>query len=419
MAETSTAVVGKDDDEDDAVDATTPTESVKGVIVRRSCLGKKLSFADLRTENGAIVKVAFRRSTGWQEDVSARPFPVKTSELPYGALVSMTLQKTSGNVIAWELLQDPKQTAEDKATSTGINYSTYLRERGNLFTNTTKGQYIHSGVEPPKKKRSRPTTTVTSTENDDLSSQPGGHGDKQAKVMRTRLFAQWLLDVFGKDLLAQGSGVLDVAGGKGQLSIELACQHIPCTVIDPLIRKKQSTTISSDSNNGFPVKRDAKRVRKAGGPMPRHLPAFFNQEEFVQQYGKRKKNQQIQPKSSSTTTNSQEVSTEPSHDINPQQLNDDDDDDDNYLIENCSCLVGLHPDQTTQDIVEMALRFQKPVAMVPCCVFPSFFPIRTLHNGTNVNTHEQFCEFLTQQDPSLQCATLPFQGRNVVLYRTS
>ena len=39
---------------------------------------------------------------------------------------------------------------------------------------------------------------------------------------------------FGQDRLAAGSGVLDIAGGKGELSFELHnLNGIPTTVIDP------------------------------------------------------------------------------------------------------------------------------------------------------------------------------------------
>lgn len=45
---------------------------------------------------------------------------------------------------------------------------------------------------------------------------------------------RWLINVFGVDYLSSGSGVLDVAGGKGEVSFELLnLNGIPCTVIDP------------------------------------------------------------------------------------------------------------------------------------------------------------------------------------------
>ncbi len=45
---------------------------------------------------------------------------------------------------------------------------------------------------------------------------------------------RFLLDTFGDDCLRRGSGVLDVAGGKGELSFELVnLNRIWSTVLDP------------------------------------------------------------------------------------------------------------------------------------------------------------------------------------------
>src|SRR5688500_3796078 len=48
------------------------------------------------------------------------------------------------------------------------------------------------------------------------------------------------------------------------------------------------------------------------------------------------------------------------------------------LLLNCSLVVGLHPDQATELIVDFALKHGKPFAVVPCCVFPALFPHRRL-----------------------------------------
>lgn len=41
-------------------------------------------------------------------------------------------------------------------------------------------------------------------------------------------------------------------------------------------------------------------------------------------------------------------------------------------------LIGMHPDQATESIVDMALKYQKPFAIVPCCVFAQENPHRRL-----------------------------------------
>jgi hypothetical protein len=50
---------------------------------------------------------------------------------------------------------------------------------------------------------------------------PHAKGDKAEKDRRAALFAQWLVETYGADYLRQGEGVLDVAGGKGLLSLAL------------------------------------------------------------------------------------------------------------------------------------------------------------------------------------------------------
>ena len=47
--------------------------------------------------------------------------------------------------------------------------------------------------------------------------------------------------------------------------------------------------------------------------------------------------------------------------------------------------VGLHPDEATDAIVDVALQLNIPFAVVPCCVFPnSFAHVRSSNNGASV-----------------------------------
>lgn len=60
------------------------------------------------------------------------------------------------------------------------------------------------------------------------------HG-KSGKQQRAQVFVQWLVDHFGIAYLSQGAGVVDVAGGRGNVSFELwNKRQIPCTLIDPV-----------------------------------------------------------------------------------------------------------------------------------------------------------------------------------------
>jgi len=92
----------------------------------------------------------------------------------------------------------------------------------------------------------------------------------------------------------------------------------------------------------------------------------------------------------------------------------------------CDVLVGMHPDQATEPIVDFCLRSGKPFAVVPCCVFPELFPGRVVRDGDagdeeegrEVREYGEFVRYLAQKHPDAKIAYLPFQGRNRVVYRT-
>ena len=46
------------------------------------------------------------------------------------------------------------------------------------------------------------------------------------------------------------------------------------------------------------------------------------------------------------------------------------------LVHGASLLVGLHPDEATDAIVDVAAALAIPFALVPCCVFPTLFSHR-------------------------------------------
>jgi hypothetical protein len=90
-------------------------------------------------------------------------------------------------------------------------------------------------------------------------------------------------------------------------------------------------------------------------------------------------------------------------------------------VKNASLLIGFHADGATEDIVNVALRYNKPFVVVPCCVFPNFFPNRFLvshsfEEKVPVRSYEQFCTYLHEKDSRFIMETLPFQGRNVAIW---
>jgi len=429
---------------------------VNGTITKRRSLGKHLAFAEIQTfsannepvddiernniiPNYDILKVAFRRaSPTWNKEYD-ETFPSKASSLPYGAHVSMKLKKRLDlhqtnqaevnaknkinhdlwEVHSWNILRDPRTEAtkaatikDEKGRDNGILCSTYLKIRANSFLdhnshnpdsllkverkghqqNDTQTRITISNKKKSiKDLKSNSTTSQTSPNIDNAVEEDLSHGDKKAKALRAKIFAAWLINTFGIEHLSKpiqneskqnkksavNSGILDIAGGKGQLSIELSILgQLSCTVIDPLLRKHGKHFLP----------RDIKRMKKVEGPIPAYI-------------------------------------SKPFYAIISIPSNDDSQDNDDQLmiklVQNSTCLVGLHPDECTEDILDMALKYNKSFAIVPCCVFPSLFPMRYLHSGKIVRSYYDFMQYLLEKDDRLKMEALPFQGKNQVIYFNS
>jgi len=191
------------------------------------------------------------------------------------------------------------------------------------------------------------------------------HGDKVAKSQRAKRFASWLLAQYGQENLRDGYGVLDVAGGQGDLSWTLSVDSgVPCTLVDPGLRR------------GGELKSWQRRaLRKRGETGFAHLPVYFDEANFAS-------------------------------DEAPYSA----------VLNNASLVVGLHPDEATEAIVDLALAANRKFAIVPCCVFAHKFSHRKLPSGEPVRTLNQFCEYLRAKDSRIREALLDFEGRNKVLY---
>lgn len=90
------------------------------------------------------------------------------------------------------------------------------------------------------------------------------------------------------------------------------------------------------------------------------------------------------------------------------------------LYGDCSIIVGLHPDQATEPILQLAVQQQLPFAIMPCCVFPRLFPQRRLQQADGesvaVVSYEQLVGYLVQHGGAQQ-TVLDFAGANIVVYR--
>jgi hypothetical protein len=221
--------------------------------------------------------------------------------------------------------------------------------------------------------------------------------------------------------LNKGSGVFDVAGGSGHVSMALGMLGIHSTVIDPR------------ENAGNLPKRDRKIWHKI---VKHQLPVSFDMSEKAANVAENDGSQSEFSKDVDTTNSPQELYCQPLavpfHTLrvwfgqppdgvdtsyrHPDQkympvLEDD-------RIKTCSAIVALHPDEATDAIVDTAVRLRIPFVIVPCCVFTRLFPHRRMPNRPNVpvSTHQDLLDHLQHKDTSIRKATLPFAGSNTILW---
>lgn len=249
---------------------------------------------------------------------------------------------------------------------------------------------------------------------------------------RHKNFAKWILQTFPHILnecieanqneinkTTQQMHILDVAGGKGELSARLSlCHSLRVVMIDP-----RPADIESVYMNSVVPKLPNKWQTSVEEKM-KHTPSF------VQDMLEKRFFQLIMPFTSPSCN-----STPTTHDDKQDSYYKDDELD--TAVRNASLLIGLHSDGATEAIVDAALLYQKPFVIVPCCVFPNLFRERYINvvdsdnNDTNttsgakdtlrekkvpVRTHDQFCEYLLAKDSRFKKEVLPFEGRNVAIY---
>ncbi|KAF9586698.1 hypothetical protein BGW38_008621 [Lunasporangiospora selenospora] len=212
------------------------------------------------------------------------------------------------------------------------------------------------------------------------ASDPHQKTTKNQHRERALYFAQWLLQTFSRDFLNSGTGVLDIAGGRGDLSWELQTrQGIRSTIVEPrpgkemrkwqrrwlekfkrenryLLSQKDFDSPDSSTptdvelagqnglaNEGAKVEED---VELDDNKAPEGLDGFIP-------------SKWAYPLQTTEPARIQAMLDGAFQKARPE------------LIESSSILIGLHPDQATEPIVRAALESQKPFAVIPCCVFGS------------------------------------------------
>ena len=247
----------------------------------------------------------------------------------------------------------------------------------------------------------------------------------KANGNRIGRFADWLCREFGHELLdsPQDAHVLDVAGGgQSGLAWELCVRRgVSCTVVDPRPVKLDGRRAAAVARRAQSA--EALRIAWLGhqggrGDMaedellwPLSLQRVFD----ALRCGGR-----CEPRQICTLFGVAECR---------------DNDALRQAVRGCSLVVGFHPDEATDAIVDVAIAEGKPFAVVPCCVFWRRFGKRRVLAGVGaeppsaamlaqansegfvpVRTHEQLCAYLLAKAPGARELVLDFEGRNKVVY---
>jgi len=236
--------------------------------------------------------------------------------------------------------------------------------------------------------------------------------NKQGADDNTRFskFVEFLLSEFGGYEKLSQKPVLDIAGGAGGLAFELCMRHeIEAVVVDTREVKfngRQNRHLRFRQTCLKQLANDPHRTAHKS-LLKRNLQSRFRTHDFVQL---------------NTLLDSSVVLPGNDHDImisntaNSPRSNDEEKLRSILLNRECSVMVGLHPDQATDAIVDIGLALQIPWAVVPCCVFPNLFTRRKLADGRTVRNYDDLCDYIRQKDPNIHESILPCRGRNVVLY---
>lgn len=184
---------------------------------------------------------------------------------------------------------------------------------------------------------------------------PIDEDSKMPKAARNLLYARWLVDKFGLEYLKTGE-IIDVAGGKGLVSFYLTHEFgLKCVVVDP-----------------------------RGTTLPKRFRLKLEHKEMV-----------IEERRSMFTV-----------------------DFDEKLLKSAVLVFGMHPDEATEPIVDVAMKWNKNFAVVPCCVFPTLFKERRLKNGDPVVLYHDFLTYLKEKiGDGVEMDHLKMEGKNKVLFR--
>ena len=254
--------------------------------------------------------------------------------------------------------QEVLKTKNDNDDNKILWHATQTKILAVKIHGNTGSSYVKTIVSMTEEAEEIPNDQLFHKDELDNEQQPQEYCDKEevhlpSKKERFSAFAEFIAAAFPSD-----NHIFDIAGGRGELALLLTLAGHKTILVDPR------------ENAGMLSSRSRKQLRKSGNEPFQVIREFFDETSDVRIL---------------------KTATE------------------------TPLLIGLHPDEATEAIVDAAIRNQLAFAVIPCCVYSRLFPSRR-YKGKPVRTHEQFCNYLQSKAPNIQRTMLNFGGHATVLY---
>ncbi len=186
------------------------------------------------------------------------------------------------------------------------------------------------------------------------------------KTRRNEIFSRWVVSTFGGSEKLSNGGIIDVAGGRGELSFELCYRHGVGKLV--LVEPRFANMMDRVSNKQRALSERLMKERIERGECTpvidrQHIKAYFNDQFAI---------------------------------------------DHPDILKSAAVVLGMHPDGATEYIVDTCVKHNKPFAVIPCCVFPKDPNMKFSFEG--------WVDHLMSKSKWIKKVKLDFIGRNEVLY---
>mmetsp|Transcript_6476 Transcript_6476/g.10595 ORF Transcript_6476/g.10595 Transcript_6476/m.10595 type:complete len:312 (-) Transcript_6476:83-1018(-) len=299
----------------------------------------------------------------------------------------------------------------------------------------------------PFKRKFESTSEGEAAASNDTTSTTQQEADVHMQMNKSQhhfLIAAWLVASFGQSLLrSRGGYVVDVAGGLGKLDFELSVRYgVPSVLIDPKFSEEccgQTKHQDMTDSDQVPAVRDRRSTLQLSSMLRRKMkklsrsrissseqPSRLEEDrsplmKLLRQSGLHVRDDgHVLPRVTESIGDDTLLPFQHVPDFFPlfhtEILNDPKL---LKLLSTASFIIGVHPDQVTESIVDIAIHLRIPFAVIPCCVFTKLFPERKTTTGDPVRTYEELVDYLLKKHKNIVKGILPFIGRNIVLYCAS